>query len=137
ELLPLARAELQRALAPWPQLCAEGEALLAAYPPRLPGFHLCELADDARLLLLFADAAQGLDALLDSAAAELPQPWQVDAWFLDGFAPAKNPGMWTAPLFNAIGRLSGPGTTFATFTAAGQVKRGLAAVGFSVEKVPG
>lgn len=137
ELMPLARPELQRALAQWPQLKDEGEALQAVYPPRLPGFHWLDLAADVRLLLVFAEASQGLDALLDSAATELPQPWQVDAWFLDGFAPAKNPAMWTEPLFNAIGRLSAPGTTFATFTAAGQVKRGLAAVGFAVEKVPG
>jgi tRNA 5-methylaminomethyl-2-thiouridine biosynthesis bifunctional protein len=60
-----------------------------------------------------------------------------DAWFLDGFAPAKNPEMWTEKLFQTIADLSNTCTTFSTFTAAGIVRRGLTNVGFEVQKVPG
>ncbi|WP_461482623.1 FAD-dependent 5-carboxymethylaminomethyl-2-thiouridine(34) oxidoreductase MnmC1, partial [Porticoccus sp.] len=61
----------------------------------------------------------------------------IDAWFLDGFAPAKNPAMWNDELFRAIADLSDAGTSFSTFTAAGTVRRGLQAIGFEVQKVPG
>src|SRR5690606_21956842 len=61
----------------------------------------------------------------------------VDAWFLDGFAPGKNPQMWSAELFKVIGRLSRSGTTAATFSAAGVVKQGLRNAGFNVRKVAG
>lgn len=61
----------------------------------------------------------------------------VDAWFLDGFAPAKNPDMWNNELFQAMARMSGSHTTFATFTAAGVVKRGLQAAGFVCQKSKG
>jgi tRNA 5-methylaminomethyl-2-thiouridine biosynthesis bifunctional protein len=59
---------------------------------------------------------------------------QVDAWFLDGFSPAKNPDMWQEVLYQQVARLSKPNTTFATFTSAGMVRRGLQAVGFNVKK---
>ncbi|STT04152.1 5-methylaminomethyl-2-thiouridine-forming enzyme mnmC [Klebsiella michiganensis] len=62
---------------------------------------------------------------------------QVDAWFLDGFAPAKNPDMWTAELFAAMARLARPGGTLATFTSAGFVRRGLLEAGFSMQKRKG
>ncbi|HET20089.1 MAG TPA: bifunctional tRNA (5-methylaminomethyl-2-thiouridine)(34)-methyltransferase MnmD/FAD-dependent 5-carboxymethylaminomethyl-2-thiouridine(34) oxidoreductase MnmC, partial [Chromatiales bacterium] len=62
---------------------------------------------------------------------------RVDAWFLDGFAPAKNPQMWQPPLFEAMARLSAPGATFATFTCARMVRDGLAAAGFAFEKRAG
>lgn len=61
----------------------------------------------------------------------------ADAWFLDGFAPAKNPQMWTDLLYDNMARLSRPGARIASFTAAGAVRRGLARAGFRVEKAPG
>src|SRR5690606_9194499 len=100
------------------------------------GFHTRALSPAVSLQLLFDDAGSAFDAALDSAA-DLPNGFAVDAWFLDGFAPAKNPGMWTPQLFRSIARLSKSGSTFATFTSAGLVKRGLRDVGFRVEKVPG
>src|SRR5690606_5869774 len=60
-----------------------------------------------------------------------------DAWFLDGFAPARNPTMWSPEIFRSIGRLSRPGARAATFSVAGDVRRGLEAVGFEVWKAPG
>lgn len=62
---------------------------------------------------------------------------QVDAWFLDGFAPAKNPDMWTPELFGAMARLARPGGTLATFTSAGFVRRGLQEAGFTMQKHKG
>jgi tRNA 5-methylaminomethyl-2-thiouridine biosynthesis bifunctional protein len=136
EQFPLTRAQLAQALAVWPQFADPGAALLAAYPPCVRGFHLRQLPGDITLQLLFDDAADAFDALCDSTAS-LPNGFGIDAWFLDGFAPAKNPGMWTPALFAALARLSRPGSTFATFTAAGIVRRGLREVGFATEKVEG
>lgn len=79
-----------------------------------------------------------LDLRVGDVALQLAQVTDIaDAWFLDGFAPAKNPDMWSEAVINHIARLSRSGTTFATFTAAGVVRRRLIAAGFIVEKVPG
>lgn len=129
---PLQRADLRRALASWPALSALAQALAGAYPPLVPGQHrLCLDGGRVRLDLWFEDAA---DALRDLASHGRPR---VDAWFLDGFAPARNPQMWSAGLCADIGRLTRAGGTFATFTAAGQVRRDLQAAGFDVSKSPG
>ncbi|WP_368752106.1 tRNA (5-methylaminomethyl-2-thiouridine)(34)-methyltransferase MnmD, partial [Klebsiella oxytoca] len=91
------------------------------------------LLDEGRITLdlWFGDINQLTNELDDS----LNQ--QVDAWFLDGFAPAKNPDMWTAELFAAMARLARPGGTLATFTSAGFVRRGLEEAGFSMQKRKG
>ena len=60
-----------------------------------------------------------------------------DAWFLDGYAPDRNPEMWSAPLLNWVGRTTKPGGTAATYSAAGVVKRGLREAGFTVVRAPG
>ena len=61
----------------------------------------------------------------------------ADVWFLDGFSPAKNPTMWTPVLFNEMKRLSGKGTSYATFTSASMVQKGLRENGFKIKKQPG
>ena len=61
----------------------------------------------------------------------------ADAWFLDGFKPSSNPEMWTDTIFENIARMTKEGGSFATFTAAGFVRRGLEEVGFEVRKTPG
>ena len=114
EKYPLARDDIARALAPWAGLFGGrlGD-LLRLYPLRVPGFHRVLFGDGVALTLVFDDvndALPGLDA-----------PRGVDAWFLDGFAPAKNPDMWTDALFAQMARLSRPGATAASFTAAGTV----------------
>lgn len=76
-----------------------------------------------------------INELTDQLDATLNQT--VDAWFLDGFAPAKNPDMWTPNLFNAMARLARPGATLATFTSAGFVRRGLQEAGFTMQKRKG
>lgn len=102
------------------------------YPLLLPGWHDVWLADKRiRLTLWLGDVLKGLPECDASDCAK------VDAWFLDGFAPSKNPDMWQPGLFQQMGRLSHLETTFATFTAAGVVRRGLAKAGFKVEKGPG
>ena len=149
EKFPLARDDLERALKLWPELSKMAAQLLAQYPPvDARGFHRLNFGQ-VQLTLIYADAIAGFSQLLPIAHAgpevrkhtcgfsEFAKANRVDAWFLDGFAPAKNPDLWTDELFQLIARLSHAHTTFATFTAAGIVRRGLATVGFSVEKVPG
>ncbi|WP_111640407.1 bifunctional tRNA (5-methylaminomethyl-2-thiouridine)(34)-methyltransferase MnmD/FAD-dependent 5-carboxymethylaminomethyl-2-thiouridine(34) oxidoreductase MnmC [Marinimicrobium alkaliphilum] len=140
EKYPLRPEDLCRALALWPALADYADALCEAYPPEpLPGFHRLSLARGrVQLTLIIDDAAQGFEQLLASNHPLWAKSGPfIDAWFLDGFAPAKNPAMWSDALFSAIGKLSRTGTTAATFSAAGVVKRGLRSAGFAVKRVPG
>jgi tRNA 5-methylaminomethyl-2-thiouridine biosynthesis bifunctional protein len=128
EGFPLTREEAARALSAWPELSEAAAALLAAWPEPVPGVHRLDLP--------------GLGATLDLAVGEAEDVlsrWagQADAWFLDGFAPSTNPGMWSERVMALIAARSAPGARVATFTVAGQVRRGLAAHGFVVEKRPG
>jgi tRNA 5-methylaminomethyl-2-thiouridine biosynthesis bifunctional protein len=131
ELYPLSIEDLTKALAALPHSADFAEDLLQQYPPLIPGVHRITLwGGRCKLTLCLGDAASAFNAL--------PSSTPVDAWFLDGFAPAKNPEMWSDALFAAMARLSRKGITqFATFTAAGFVKRGLANVGFKIEKRKG
>jgi tRNA 5-methylaminomethyl-2-thiouridine biosynthesis bifunctional protein len=129
---PLAPPDLERAVAQWPELRGVGRQLLANYPGLLPGQHRLALDDGAVMLDLWWSEAR--EALTDLAGHQRPF---VDAWYLDGFAPARNTAMWDDEVLHRVGPLSRPGATFATFTAAGAVRRGLQAAGFNVEKVPG
>lgn len=128
EKFPLTGSDLARAHAHWPELAPLAAELQALYPPACAGCHHRVLAGGRiRLTLLFGDAVVLLPRLQAS----------VDAWFLDGFAPAKNPELWTPAVFAEVARLSAPGATLATFTAATVAKVGLPAVGFALAKVPG
>lgn len=128
EKYPLTRADLERALALWPHLAPYSARLLDQYRAIHPGFQRL-LLDGGRvvLTLLIGDARDCLRQL----------DGHIDAWFLDGFAPAKNPQMWNAELFAELARLSVPGTTLGTFTSAGFVRRGLIAAGFDMQRIPG
>jgi tRNA 5-methylaminomethyl-2-thiouridine biosynthesis bifunctional protein len=91
-----------------------------------------------KLTLIIDDAAQGFTKLLASThPLFMRSGFKIDAWFLDGFAPAKNPQMWSDELFSVIANLSHLQTTAATFSAAAIVKNGLKNAGFLVEKVEG
>lgn len=140
EKFPLRRADLLQALALWPSLKPLADQLINAYPCFIgQGFHRLGFMDGrVKLTLIIDDAAAGFGHLLatDHPLFSHLGP-HVDAWFLDGFAPSKNPQMWSDQLFDAIGRLSKPGTTAATFSAAGIVKNGLRRAGFAIEKVAG
>jgi len=100
------------------------------YPPLIRGWHRRVLADGQITLSLFwGDAATGLADIADR------QRTPLDIWFLDGFAPDRNPQMWEPTLLQRIASLSAPGTRVGTFTAAGRVRRGLAAAGFEMTRV--
>lgn len=128
ERFPLTRDDLAKALAAWPELQELSEILLAQYPAAIRGTHrLVFDGGRVRLTLYLGDALEGLKKLRFTA----------DAWFLDGFAPARNPDLWEDELLTRIAEHSVTGTTFSTFTAVGYVRRGLTERGFQVEKVPG
>ncbi len=128
EAFPMSAAEAARALDAWPELAATARLLLDRWPGRARGFHRVDLPElDAVLDVAVMDAAEAL-AAWDGAA---------DAWFLDGFSPALNPGMWSDEVLALVAARSAPGARAATFTVAGAVRRGLAAQGFAVDKRPG
>ncbi|MGF6209983.1 bifunctional tRNA (5-methylaminomethyl-2-thiouridine)(34)-methyltransferase MnmD/FAD-dependent 5-carboxymethylaminomethyl-2-thiouridine(34) oxidoreductase MnmC [Pseudomonas sp. ADAK2] len=128
EKYPLTAQDLQRALALWPELKPFADQLLAQYVAIHQGFQRLVL-DNGRVTLTL---------LIGDALEQLPQlDAQIDAWFLDGFAPAKNPDMWTAELFAELARLAAPDSTISTFTSTGWVRRLLNAAGFKMKRTPG
>lgn len=121
EAFPLSRDQLARALSAFPELAKKAAQLCAAWP--------LENADlgSISVSIIGGDARQSLPAWGGDA----------DAWFLDGFSPAKNPELWEPELMQAVHDHTRPGGTVATYTAAGFVRRGLAAAGFEVTRAPG
>ncbi len=136
EQFPLRRDELARALKQWPELAVFSSALLAAYPAPLPGCHRVLLKEEETGSELTLDLwwEEAGTALADLDQRGLPL---IDAWYLDGFAPARNAAMWQSDLLGRLGSLSQAGATVATFTAAGQVRRDLQTAGFRMYKSPG
>lgn len=128
EAFPMAAADAARALAAWPEIAEVAEALVARWPRRAEGFHRVAFAAWGAVLdLAIMDAAEALDAWTGAA----------DAWFLDGFSPARNPAMWSPAVLAGVAGRSAPGARVATFSVAGQVRHGLEVQGFSVERRPG
>lgn len=128
EAHPFSRADLVIAHEQFPELANLSRSLRAQWPPAVRGMHrLYWPQDNITLTLLLGDVARMLGEL-DA---------EVDSWFLDGFAPSKNPDMWSDKLFAQMAHLSAPGAQVGTYTVAGAVRRGLAAQGFSVERLPG
>lgn len=128
EKYPLSRTDLERALGLWPELKVFADQLLAQYVAVHSGFQRW----------VFEGGRVTLTLLIGDALDMLPQlDGQIDAWFLDGFAPAKNPEMWTPELFAELARLAAPGSTIGTFTSTGWVRRALNAAGFKMKRVPG
>lgn len=150
EKFPLGAGQIKEYLSGWEELGSELEILCGKYPDidpsaaRLRRFAsavaLRAMADrqDNTVFVLEMDDAVTLTLIFGDVNDALPKLQQkIDCWFLDGFKPASNPEMWTDVVFQNMARLSNPGATFATFTAAGVVKRGLKEAGFTVEKVQG
>lgn len=128
EKYPLSASEIKEYLSVWQaELDPYLSTLVEHYPLRVGGWHTLRLSAQVTLLLIFDDVNRAIPQLNVA----------VDAWYLDGHAPAKNPDMWSETVFSAMGKLSRTGATFATFTAAGIVKRGLAEAGFAVTKARG
>lgn len=128
EAFPLARADAARALARFPELSELSEQLLSRWPVRAYAPQRLWFPADGFTLTIFTGDAETTLLQLDAA---------FDAWFLDGFAPARNPAMWNASVLGEVARLSTPGARLATFSVAGVARRGLEAVGFVVAKKPG
>lgn len=128
EAHPLTADEARRALGHWPELAQAAAPLLARWPGRARGFHRVALPDFGATLDL---------AVMDAADALAAWSGRADAWFLDGFAPALNPGMWNEDILRLVAARSAPGARIATYTVAGAVRRGLAAAGLAVERRPG
>jgi len=134
ELYPLSAEDIQKALSHWSgAFGGRLEKLVQSYPMRIPGWHRVDFSADGRvrvrLTLIFDD--------VNMALPRLSVPRGVDAWFLDGFAPAKNPQMWSAVVFENMARLSRTGATLSSFTAAGIAKDGLRKAGFIIQKTRG
>ncbi|MBQ0783557.1 MAG: tRNA (5-methylaminomethyl-2-thiouridine)(34)-methyltransferase MnmD [Amphritea sp.] len=114
ERYPLTVADPTKALNLWPEFSEFSSQLIEQYPVLTSGFHRINFNDDRiTLTRMFADTTECYRQLNAN----------VDAWFLDGFSPSKNPDIWTSELFSQICPLSSPGTTFATFTCARIVKK--------------
>jgi tRNA 5-methylaminomethyl-2-thiouridine biosynthesis bifunctional protein len=128
ESRPLSPDVIATAHAAFPSLCDHSADLLGNLPPRWPGVHLRHFKDGQVRLHLYYGIAE------DSLAAS---DFHADIWFLDGFAPAKNPQMWSQKVLLHVGRLTRAGGRLTSFTAAGAVRNGLNAAGFSIKKRPG
>lgn len=111
----------------YPELQEEAAALHARWPVLVPGGHRLAFEGEAVVLTLFFADIQ--------VARELRLA--ADAIFLDGFAPARNPDMWSAQTMRALARLAAPGATAATWSVAAEVRQALERTGFHVEKAPG
>lgn len=127
EKYPLTLADITTALQLWPELTTLSAPLLAQYATLIDAQPINLYDNRVQLNLLIGDATEQLSHLQH----------KTDAWFLDGFSPAKNPDMWQPTLFEQMARLSHQNTTFSTFTSAGMVRRGLMSAGFKVNKRSG
>ncbi len=125
---PFCADDLARLHAPWPELAPLSGELRHHWPALTPGIHRLHL-DDGRvvLTLIFGDAVVALPQV--HAAA--------DAFFLDGFSPARNPDLWSPAVFAQLARLAASGATLATWSVSGNVRRGLETAGFTLERRPG
>jgi tRNA 5-methylaminomethyl-2-thiouridine biosynthesis bifunctional protein len=125
---PLSKNDIQLAFAMWPELSGYADEFINEYDVRHKDSLVVLLGGGmAELCLIFGDAREVLPDITTKA----------DAWFLDGFTPAKNPDMWNDGIYKNMARLTNPGGSFATFTSVGNVRRGLQNNGFCVHKVPG
>ncbi len=125
---PLAREDAKRALSLWPELAELSAMLLHKWPVRAKGVRRVVWPEERLSLTLHI--GEIIDTLQQSSLI-------ADAWFLDGFSPAKNGAMWEDRLWPLVAERCVQGARIATFTAAGAVRRGLDAAGFSVVKLPG
>lgn len=122
EAFPMAPADMAKALIAFPDISPWAERFLALWQGSGP----CDLG------------SLQLEVITGDARLSLPE-WTglADAWFLDGFSPAKNPELWQQDLLQAVADHTRPGGSAATYTAAGFVRRGLEDAGFKVTRVPG
>jgi tRNA 5-methylaminomethyl-2-thiouridine biosynthesis bifunctional protein len=132
EKFPISHVDLTKALSLYPQLERYSQSLLEQYPIPIAGCHRLTFLNGKVILDLWLGDVHDVLPKIENKAQGL-----VDTWYLDGFAPSKNPDMWTQWLFENMALLAKDQCHFATFTAAGHVKRGLREAGFDVQKQPG
>jgi len=125
---PLSPEDIKKVVQFYPQLQEISVEFLRQYANLKPNLNTFSMAGSRIQIALWIDDILNVLPQINSKA---------DAWFLDGFAPAKNAEMWSYDVFKHVARLSQIGTTFATFTSAGMVRRNLKAVGFDVKKQAG
>ncbi|WP_169307027.1 bifunctional tRNA (5-methylaminomethyl-2-thiouridine)(34)-methyltransferase MnmD/FAD-dependent 5-carboxymethylaminomethyl-2-thiouridine(34) oxidoreductase MnmC [Ferrimonas sediminicola] len=132
EKYPVTEADLAKAHRHWPEFAEQCRQLKSAYPMPIPGCHRMEF-DQGQVVvdLWLGDVNQCLEQMY------APEEGLVDVWFLDGFTPSRNPKMWQEQLYEQMARLSHRNASYATFTAAGHVRRGLEKHGFTVTKDQG
>ncbi|AUC06891.1 FAD-dependent 5-carboxymethylaminomethyl-2-thiouridine(34) oxidoreductase MnmC [Acinetobacter lwoffii] len=130
EKFPLSKADLIRALNAWPELKPLADQLLSQYPMPIAGCHRLNFPEERFSLDLWLGDAHDVFPVIEKTAP-------VNAWFLDGFAPSCNPDMWEENVLNHIVRLSEIGTTLASFSVAGVLKRGLKNHGISISRPRG
>lgn len=126
ERYPLSQDAMATALSKWTGLDGLAAALLERWQAGPDGTPW-PMDDQTTLQIVPGDALASVTSWTGKA----------DAWFLDGFAPSKNPDMWSAELMRTVAAHTAPGGTFATYTAAGWVRRNLQSAGFAIEKRPG
>lgn len=130
EKFPLSKTDLIRALNAWPELKPLAHQLISQYPMPIAGCHRLSFPEERFSLDLWLGDAHDVFPVIEKTAP-------VNAWFLDGFAPSCNPDMWEENVLNNIVRLSEIGTTFASFSVAGVLKRGLKSHGISISRPRG
>lgn len=136
EKYPISRDDLQKAYQTLPGFLSLSQQLITQYPLAEKGCHILEFDNQSIVLeLWFDDANNMMPQRYDLLSLQERPP--IDAWFLDGFAPSKNPDMWKQNLFNNLSKQSIQGTSIATFTVAGVVRRGLIDAGFEMHKSEG
>jgi tRNA 5-methylaminomethyl-2-thiouridine biosynthesis bifunctional protein len=123
---PFSLEDLRTLHARYPEFEKEAAELHSVWPLLVPGGHRAELSGNVVLTLFFADIKIARDLRL-----------AADAFYLDGFAPAKNPDMWSPALMRSLSRLAAPGATAATWSVAASVRHALEATGWAVEKCKG
>ena len=126
EQYPLSIIDLLRALSPWKELENNANKLASIWNAEMPVLNI-NFADDIELTVYFGDANDQLPKL----------HVQFDAWYLDGFSPAKNPQLWNEGLMQSVYNKTKPTGTFATYSVAGYVRRNLQQAGFSIYRQKG
>lgn len=134
EQYPLSADEMAKALSRWPAITKEANKLVDMWRVALTDLSrqqnnpiTIELSNNITLSVYLGDANEQLDLLRDN----------IDAWYLDGFSPVKNPKLWNEALMQKVAKNTVSKGTFATYTAASFVRKSLSAAGFTVERTKG
>ncbi len=128
---PLRPTDLRRSLARFPELAKPAAWLLEQYPPPAAGCHRLNLHEKLQLDLLLGDIVETMRAHGEGLRDK------IHAWYLDGFSPGVNPGMWSRELFGFVADSSQPKATVSTYSAAGTVRHGLQYAGFAMKRIHG